>query len=250
MLGRSLNNLEHQDFGYQLPGRVLVGLQTPPASYSRPKLQALYRELEERLHRLPGVERRRTRALQPLTNNWGEFIMVAGHPPGRMDESSGASWDRVSTSYLQNLGLRILRGRSFTTADNDNTDPVAVVNQALIKRFFKSDEDPIGHHFGLDLPENAGTFRIVGVVTDAKFQSWRLNRPPVPMFFVPLAQSAHYANPVMQKLELNWFFISGLVLLTNTPTGTLEPLATKELASLDPNLTVVRVRTLSDQVAL
>lgn len=250
MLGRSLNNLEHQDFGYHLPGRVLVALQTPPASYSPPKLHALYRELEERLHRLPGVNGAGLALYNPLTNNWGEFIMVAGHPPGRMDENSVASWDRVSTSYLQDLGMRILRGRGFTTADNDNTDPVAVVSQAFVKRFFKSDEGPIGQHFGLDLPENAGTFRIVGVVADAKFQSWRLNRPPVPMFFVPLAQSAHYANPVMQKLELNSFFISGLVLVTNTPTGTLEPLVTKELASLDPNLTVVSVRTLSDQVAL
>jgi ABC-type antimicrobial peptide transport system permease subunit len=67
---------------------------------------------------------------------------------------------------------------------------------------------------------------------------------------VPLAQSAHYANPVMQKLELNSFFISGLVLVTNAPTGTLEPLVIKELASLDPNLTVISVRSLSDQVAL
>ena len=250
MLGHSLNNLEHQDFGYQLPGRVLVALQTPPASYSPPKLHALYRELEERLHRLPGVAGAGLALYNPLTNNWGEFIMVAGHPPGRMDESSGSSWDRVSTSYLQDLGMRILRGHGFSTADNDNTDPVAVVNQAFVKRFFKSDEDPIGQHFGLDLPENAGTFRIVGIVADAKFQSWRLNRPPVPMFFVPLAQSAHYANPVMQKLELNSFFISGLVLVTNTPTGTLEPLVTKELASLDPNLTVISVRSLSDQVAL
>jgi predicted permease len=250
MLGHSLNNLEHQDFGYQLPGRVLVALQTPPASYSPPKLHALYRELEERLHRLPGVAGAGLALYNPLTNNWGEFIMVAGHPPGRMDESSGSSWDRVSTSYLQDLDMRILRGHGFSTADNDNTDPVAVVNQAFVKRFFKSDEDPIGQHFGLDLPENAGTFRIVGIVADAKFQSWRLNRPPVPMFFVPLAQSAHYANPVMQKLELNSFFISGLVLVTNTPTGTLEPLVTKELASLDPNLTVISVRSLSDQVAL
>lgn len=250
MLGHSLNNLEDQDFGYRLPGRVLVALQSPPASYSPPKLHGLYRELEERLDRLPGVEGAGLALYNPLTNNWGEFIMVAGHPPGRLDESSGASWDRVSTSYLQNLGMRILRGRGFTTADNDNTDPVAVVNQAFVKRFFKSGEDPVGQHFGLDLPENAGTFRIVGIVADAKFQSWRLNRPPFPMFFVPLAQSAHYANPLMRKLELNSFFISGLVLVTNIPTGTLEPLVAKQLASLDPNLTVVSVRTLGDQVAL
>ena len=44
-----------------------------------------------------------------------------------------------------------------------------------MKRFFKSGEDPLGQHFGLDLPENAGTFRIVGVVGDAKFAGWALD---------------------------------------------------------------------------
>ncbi len=57
MLARSLNKLEHQDFGYQVQGRVLVELHNPPATYSAAKLAALYRELEERLNRLPGVQR-------------------------------------------------------------------------------------------------------------------------------------------------------------------------------------------------
>jgi predicted permease len=56
MLARSLNKLEHQDFGYQVPGRVLVSLNTPPASYTQSHLAGLYRELEERLNRLPGVQ--------------------------------------------------------------------------------------------------------------------------------------------------------------------------------------------------
>ncbi len=58
---------------------------------------------------------------------------------------------------------------AFTAADNETSEPVAVVNEAFVKRFFKSDEDPLDQHFGIDLPENAGTFRIVGVVRDAKF---------------------------------------------------------------------------------
>ena len=64
-----------------------------------------------------------------------------------------------------------------------------MVNEAFVKRFFKSGEDPLGQHFGLDMPENAGTFRIVGIVGDAKFAGFALNRPARPMFYVPLAQN-------------------------------------------------------------
>ncbi len=130
----------------------------------------------------------------PLTDNWGEGVLVAGHPPPKPGENSGASWDRVSAHYLQNLGMTIRRGRMFTEADNETTAPVAIVNEAFVKRFFRSDEDPIGQHFGLDEPQNVGTFTVVGVVRDAKFASFRLRRPAQPMFFVPLAQNVNYVN--------------------------------------------------------
>ena len=68
--------------------------------------------------------------------------------------------------------MRLVRGRYFTAADNETTEPVAMVNQAFVKRFFRNGEDPLGQHFGLDMPENAGTFRIVGIVRDAKFAGW------------------------------------------------------------------------------
>ena len=168
MLARSLNKLEHQDFGYQVQGRVLVELHNPPASYTEAKLAALYRELEERLNRLPGVRGSGLALYNPLTDNWGEGIYVAGHPAPKAEES-GSSWDRVSHDYLRNFGIAVLRGRAFTAADNETAEPVAIVNQAFVKRFFKSGEDPLDQHFGMDLPENAGTFRIVGVVRDAKF---------------------------------------------------------------------------------
>ena len=71
MLARSLNKLEHQDFGYQVDGRVVVSLNRPPATYTQPKLAALYRQLEERLEppaRRPGVG---ARALQPAHRQLG-----------------------------------------------------------------------------------------------------------------------------------------------------------------------------------
>ena len=250
MLARSLNKLEHQDFGYQVQGRVEVELHNPPASYTEAKLAALYRELEIRLNRLPGVRGSGLALYNPLTDNWGELIYVAGHAAPKMDEESGASWDRVSSNYLQNFGISILRGRYFTAADNETAELVAIVNETFVKRFFKSGEDPLDQHFGLDMPENSATFRIVGVVRDAKFAGWGLNRPAHPMFYVPLAQNVNYKQDLMKSIELRSHFIGGIMLVTNTPSGALEPLLTRTLAEVDPNLTIVSVRTMEEQVAL
>jgi predicted permease len=250
MLGRSLNKLEHQDFGYQVQGRVLIALHNPPASYTEAKLRALYRQLEDRLNRLPGVQGSGLALYNPLTNNWGELILIAGHPAPKFAEESGASWDRVSTNYLQNFGMPMVRGRYFTAADNETTAPVAIVNEAFVKRFFKSDEDPLEKHFGLDLPENVGTFRIVGIVRDAKFAGFALSKPARPMFYVPLAQNVDYKNELMKKLELRSHFIGGIMLVTNASPGGLEPLLTETLAEVDPNLTMTSVRTMREEVDL
>jgi predicted permease len=186
----------------------------------------------------------------PLTDNWGELIMVAGHPPGKLSEESNASWDRVSANYLQNFGMPTLRGRTFTTADNETAAPVAIVNEAFVKRFFKNGEDPLAQHFGLDLPEYASTFSIVGVVHDAKFAGWGLEQPARPMFYVPMAQSVEYHQELMKKLELRSHFIGGIMLVTNMSSGALEPLVTRILAELDPDLTFNSIRTMQQQVEL
>jgi predicted permease len=248
MLARSLSNLENQDFGFEIHKRVLVALNRPPSNYAPEKLAALYRDVEERLNRVPGVEGAGLALYNPLTDNWGELVLVAGHPLPKPGEQSGASWDRVSANYLQHLGVKLVRGRHFSPADNDTTEDVAVVNEAFVRRFFKSDEDPIGQHFGLDLPENVGTYRIVGIVRDAKFAGFALDRPARPMFFVALAQTVDYTNTLMKRLETQSHNVGGLMLVTNTPPGQLEPLVKRALAEVDSNLTVTSVRTLQQQL--
>jgi len=250
MLARSLNKLEHQDFGYQVQSRVEVDMNNPPATYTQPQLASLYRQLEEQLNRLPGVHGSGLALYNPLTNNWGELIMVAGHPPAKFNEEGGASWDRVSFNYLQNLGIPVLRGRAFTAADNETTAPVALVNEAFVKRFFKSTEDPLDQHFGLDVPEYAGTFRIVGVVRDAKFAGWGLSRPARPMFYVPLAQNVAYPDKLMKMIELRSHFIGGIMLVTDLSPGVLEAQLTRMLADIDPNLTINSIRTMQQQIDL
>jgi predicted permease len=249
MLGRSLNKLEHQDFGFQIKSRVEVSMNNPPSSYNLPQLQAMYRALEDRLRAIPGIQGADMALYNPLTDNWGELIMVAGHPPGKMSEDSGSSWDRVSASYLQDLGVHIKRGRFFIAADNETTENVAIVNEAFVKRFFKAEEDPMDQHFGLDLPEYANTFRIVGIVKDAKFAGFALREAARPMFYVPMAQGVTtYKDQLMRNIDLRTHFISGILLVTDMKPGALEPLLTQTFAEVDPNLTMISVRTMQQQV--
>ncbi len=250
MLGRSLNKLEHQDFGFSIPSRVLVELHNPPGRATLPQLAALYRQMEVQLNALPGVQGSGMALYNPLTDNWGEQILVAGHPAPQMSEESNASWDRVSAHYLQNLGVQLVRGRFFTDADNETTESVAVVNEAFVKRFFKPGEDPLDQHFGIDLPENAGTLRIVGIVRDAKFAGFALSKPARPMFYVALSQNVDYKHPLIAKMERTSHFISAIMLVTNTPPGVLEPQLRRLLSELDPDLTVTAVRTIQQQVEL
>jgi predicted permease len=250
MLTRSLGNLESQDFGYRIDGRVLVGLNQLPASYAPAQLQAIYHAVEARLTSLPGVDGAGLALYNPLTDNWGEGVFIQGHPLPAPGQSTGASWDRVSANYLQNFGASLVKGRLFTAADNETAELVAVVNEGFVKKFFKDSEDPIGQHFGLDYPENAGHFRIVGVVRDMRFAGFALRLPPRPMFYAPLAQTVPYTQAVMQRVELQSHFVHGLMLLTSLPPGALEPVITQALGGIDSNLTVTGVQTMQQRVAM
>src|SRR5262249_52340812 len=126
MLARSLDNLERQNFGFLVPGRGLVALNRPPSTYTLPKVARLDRGLEFPLSPLPGGSGGGLALYNPLTSNWGELVLVAGHPTPKLGEEATASWDRVSANYMQNLGMAMVRGRAFTTADNETTAPVAI----------------------------------------------------------------------------------------------------------------------------
>ena len=84
------------DFGYRVNGRVVVALNSPPSAYTLPKLNALYRQLEDRLNRLPGGRGSGLALYNPLTNNWGELIYVAGHP---VSERRHAAARRVALPF-------------------------------------------------------------------------------------------------------------------------------------------------------
>ena len=68
------------------------------------------------------------------------------------------------------------------------------------------------------------------------------------MFFVPLAQTVNYANEMMKRVETASHYVGGLLLVTDNAPGALEPQVARALAEADPNLAVISMRTLQDQV--
>ena len=247
LLTRSLVNMQRQDFGFETDNRVVISLTAPFSTYTQPKLDATYRELQYRLSHLPGVESAALALYAPYQDNWGEMVIRQGHGMPGMEDQAGSSWDRVTPGYLELMGQQILRGRSLTEQDTASTQQVAVVDEEFVKRFFKPGEDPLGAHFGLDLPQNSATFEIVGVLRTANYTDptghWRR-----PLFFAPLAQRTHYDEPLLQMVDDGSHFIEGAVLKLRGPVQGLEPQVRRVFSEVDPNFTVLNIQSMQEQV--
>ncbi len=250
LLTRSLQNLQHQELGYETDHRVAISLTGPFSSYPQPKLDAMYRELEERLAHIPGVKRAALASYTPLQDNWGEIPIREGQGMPNMADAVGSSWDHVTPGYLEALGQQVIRGRGITDQDTAATRNVAVVDETFVKKFFKPGEDPIGTRFGLDLPKYSSTYEIVGVVRNAKYSDAANTRQegPRPIFFVPLAQRVHYDQALLQQIDDSTHYIEGAVLHLQGSEDGLEPQVRRILSDIDPNLTLLQVQTLQEQV--
>lgn len=248
LLVTSLRNLEHQDFGFATANRVTVEINPPLPSYTPERLDALYRAIEDRLVQLSNVQSVSLALYSPLTfDNWGEFVAIEGKGEPKPSEESGSSWDRVSHQYFSTIGQSVVRGRDFSQTDNTGSRPVAVVNQAFVKRFFP-DEDPLGKHFGMNNAKYAGDYEIVGIVSDAKYID--PVKPARPMFFLPLEQSIHYSEKMKQGFEEKSHFVSGIQLRLRGYTTNLELQLRHALAEIDPNLTIISVQAMDEQIAI
>ncbi len=247
LLTRSLLNLQHQDFGFEVNNRVVLSLTAPFSSYPQPKLDAMYRELERKLAQIPGVERAALALYAPLEDNWGEIVIRQGHGMPSMEDDVGSSWDHVTPGYLETMGQQILRGRGLSESDTASTENVAVVDEAFVHRFFKPGEDPLGTYFGLDLPKYSTTYRIVGVVRNANYTDPTGHRKH-PLFFTPLAQRVHYDSPLMQHVDDATHFIENAVLQVHGNVEGLEPQVRRIFSEVDPNLTLLDIQTMQEVV--
>jgi macrolide transport system ATP-binding/permease protein len=243
LMAKSLNKLENQNFGVETENRLVIHINPDNAGYKPEQLEALYRQIDQNLRALPGVQKVALSLYTPLEgNNWGEGVYVQGRPEPRPGDPIGASWVRVGPEFFDIIGQHVLRGRGVTEHDTATSLPVAVVNQTFVKKFFPKGESPIGIHFGTAGVKSSGDFEIVGVVSDVVYNNVR--RPMRAMYFRPLLQVARTDSAG----DVRSLFAGAIMLQTKGSVDGLESQVRRALASINPNLTVSRYETFSDQI--
>jgi predicted permease len=241
LLSRSLARLEAQDFGFATAGRLFLRIDPTLAGYSPERLPQLYRQLEQRLGALPGVERVGLAQYTPLNNRWTGLIYLPGRPqPAPGAEPDYAAWERVSPPYHEAIGQPILRGRPLAERDGAGAPRVALINEAFARKFLPG-QDPLGKRFGTSEPADTAEVEIVGVVGDAKYN--RPSRPAEPMYFLPLAQSNASRDPLVRHTDLRSHYIGAIVLRLAAGSPVMGGAVRRALAEIDPDLTVLEVTT-------
>ncbi len=239
LLTSSLRNLEGQHFGFVTDGRLIVSLiGLDSAGYTEEKLPALYQQLGAALPQIPGVLSASLSTYSPLGgDNWNDWPFIQGRTPDYT--GTPPSWLRVGPHYFETIGTRLLQGRAFEERDNAGAPRVAVVNETFARRFFPN-RNAIGQRFGMGEEKHSGDWEIVGIVEDAKYQDTR--GPAYATFFFPLLQ----ANPG----ETLHGWVNAIELHVAGKPQSIEAAVRETIAGIDPRITVLKVQSFGEQIAL
>ena len=166
---QTLRNLARFDVGFDPHGVVQFWLDTRGAGYRQGQVGPLYRLLLERAAAIPGVA-----AVTAIRNP----VMTGGGSRGRCEipgyplaEEEGWNVADVGPAFFETMGIRLLRGRTFTAADFAQNRRVAVASDAFARRYFAG-QDPVGRVVCRDV-------EIIGVVADARLAAVREDMAPM-----------------------------------------------------------------------
>jgi predicted permease len=235
---RSLKKLEAQDLGFK-PDHVLAcGLDLGAAGYTNAQLPTLYGRLLDRVRSLPGVQSAAMADASVLGGSTSiSNISIEGYAP-KLDEGMNCHRKNVTDDYFATDGMTLLAGRPIGREDTVNSSPVAVVDEAFVKRYFPK-ESPLRHHFEFGSPFKGPGLEVVGVVKDAKYESLSDQTPP--MCFMSAVQSAgpNQPNAFADDLELR---VAG-------DPGSYGDAVRRTLREIDRNIVVSSIHPLPELVA-
>jgi len=183
---RSLRGVQNVDLGFNPQSVLNVTLDPNEIGYSEAQGRVFYRAVLERTEALPGVRSASLASSIPFGDNVsGSDLVIPGLATSSDRPAPHALYDVVSPNYFVTMGITLVRGRDFTSADNEGAAPVAVINEAMAEHFWPS-QDPIGRSFSLTSdPKHSLT--IVGVVRNVRMTG--LYGPFDLIYYRPVAQS-------------------------------------------------------------
>jgi predicted permease len=238
MFTRTVQNLEHQDLGFDVDAVLLVEMQ--PARGYRPTIATLVPRLLERAQGIAGVSAASVVFNGPLGGGSGvNGLEVDGFTPQTpQDQRARADW--VGPSYFATVGIPIMSGRDFTFADDTSGPRVAVVNQTMARHYFR-DGAALGRRFTF----NKNHYEIVGIARDAKYTDLRDAVPR--MIYFPLLQGG--AGPNGWVLRAPGVAPSALAGAVRAAIRDVDPrLSAGDITTLSARLrrTLIREHLLSD----
>jgi putative ABC transport system permease protein len=236
LLIKSFRQLVTTDPGYS-PERVLavtVALNTQKFA-DEDSRAAYFREAVARISQLPGVESAGLTRLLPLgRSDIFNSFNIAGRPPFAPGEIHSARSYTVGHGYFRVLGIPLRRGRAFSEADGKNSNPVIVVNEAFVSRFFPGQE-PLGQHVVIDGPDDKPLppREVVGVVGNVRFQ--RFDDEERPEYYIPFEQAPTAVTQVVVRAR-------------EGDAAALTAPVRAALKGVDPNLLIWRTETMDELV--
>jgi putative ABC transport system permease protein len=235
LLIQSLWRLRQVNPGFESQNLLTFVVGIPEVRYPTNKQAQFYRDLIERIEKLPGV--RSTSSIIPLPLSGDDFSIsfeTEGRPLARGDLPSADFFD-VQVGYFKTLGVSILKGRDFNERDNKQGPPVVIVNQAFARKFFPN-EDAVGKRIkpGISTDTDKPTMReIIGVVSDIRNRN--LSSDLRPGYYVPAAQV-----PFSQ--------MTLVVRTTNDPHSVITAVQ-NEVHAMDSELPIFNVKTMDEYIS-
>ena len=242
LLGRSFIALTRLDLGFDPRNVLTFDLQMPelqsPDDPEMPRQRALIRNLLEQMEHVDGVSAagaiyQRPFAHGPIGMDAGVRIEGQSNAPADVQERVMANWEAVTPGYFRAMDIRVLRGRPFTDADDENARLAVIVSQRLANRLWPG-IDPIGKrlHIG-QAPKGAEPrwLSVVGVVEDARYREITTARYDL---YIPLGQEL----PVVKHY----------VVRTHGDPLAVVPAIREVVRRTDPRLTIENVTTMEQIV--
>ncbi|HET7871677.1 MAG TPA: ABC transporter permease, partial [Terriglobales bacterium] len=234
LLVRSFLRLQQVDAGFRPEGVLTLSISLPEQKYASPEqTRKFYRELLERVRALPGVDTAGAITGLPLTGaGWSGTATIDTQAVPPQDATPEVDQRPVTPGYFEAMGIGLVRGRYFTDADNETTQPVAIVDETLAQRYWPN-EDPLGKrlHSGGN-KSKAPWCTIVGVVRHVRYRT--LESPSRTEFYWPYPQTPFPLGSM------------SLVVHTAREPHSLAAEVQREVLTLDPDQPVYRIRTMAE----
>ena len=232
---RTFQNLDGYDFGFDVRPLMTMRFALPGATYD--PTDAKLRRVEDILARvegLSGVQSAFVSNYVPLSGGGGGGEVVIEGRPEEHGSQAQITLIGVTPHYLKTVGTPLVAGRDFTDAEGVSHTTAALVNQAMVKRFWP-DGVAIGRRFHMRSPDEAGSwFTVIGVVRDSRLYGVDpQNDSPAPAAFVPYAYQQFLAN--------------GLTIRVSGDPASITPAAREAIHASDPNVPIYQVRTMDEQ---